>query len=56
MGAINIEAAQPVTVKAPDVTLDTPQTTLKGNLRVNGSVNATGTMMDAGENSNHYSP
>jgi len=55
VGAINIEAAQPVTVKAPAVTLDTPQTTLEGDLQVNGNVNATGTVMDAGGNSNHHS-
>lgn len=55
VGAINIAAAQPVTVKAPAVTLDTPQTTLEGNLQVNGNVNATGTVMDVGGNSNHHS-
>lgn len=55
VGAINIEAAHPVTVKAPAVTLDTAQTTLMGDLQVDGNVNATGTVMDAGGNSNHHS-
>jgi len=34
---INIEAGEPVVVKAPAVTLDTPSTTLTGNLDVRGS-------------------
>lgn len=55
VGAIGIEAAGPVTVKAPAVTLDTPSTTLQGSLQVNGNVSATGTVMDAGGNSNHHS-
>lgn len=55
VGAINIEAVQAVTVKAPAVTLDTPQTTVVGNLQVNGNVIATGAVMDAGGNSNHHS-
>lgn len=55
VGAISLQASQPVTVQAPAVILDTPQTTLEGNLQVNGNVNATGTVMDAGGNSNHHS-
>ena len=55
VGVISLQASQPVTVQAPAVTLDTPQTTLEGNLQVNGNVNATGTVMDAGGNSNHHS-
>ncbi|EOE2603216.1 phage baseplate assembly protein V [Pseudomonas aeruginosa] len=55
VGAISLQASQSVTVQAPAVTLDTPQTTLKGNLQVNGDVNATGKVMDAGGNSNHHS-
>lgn len=55
VGAISLQASQPVMVQAPAVTLDTPQTTLEGNLQVNGNVNATGTVMDAGGNSNHHS-
>lgn len=54
-GAISLQASQPVTVQAPAVTLDTTQTTLEGNLQVNGNVNATGTIMDAGGNSNNHS-
>lgn len=34
---INIEAGEPVVVKAPAVTLDTPSTTLTGDLDVQGS-------------------
>lgn len=55
VGAIKLQASQPVTVQAPAVILDTPQTTLEGNLQVNGNVSATGTVMDAGGNSNHHS-
>lgn len=55
VGAINIEAAQPVTVKAPAVTLNTAQATLTGSLQVDGNVNVAGTVMDAGGNSNHHS-
>jgi phage baseplate assembly protein V len=52
---LSIEAGEPVVVKAPAVTLDAAQTTLKGDLQVNGSINATGTVMDVGGNSNHHS-
>lgn len=55
VGTVTVEAGQPVLVKAPAVTLDTPQTTLEGDLQVNGDVNATGSIMDAGGNSNHHS-
>ncbi|KAF1054743.1 MAG: hypothetical protein GAK43_00692 [Stenotrophomonas maltophilia] len=55
VGAISLQASQPVTVQAPAVTLNTPQTTLGGNLQVNGDINATGKVMDAGGNSNHHS-
>ncbi|HGM5016212.1 TPA: phage baseplate assembly protein V [Pseudomonas aeruginosa] len=53
-GPLTVEAGQSVMVKAPAVTLDTPQTTLQGNLQVNGNINATGAVMDAGGNSNHH--
>jgi phage baseplate assembly protein gpV len=43
-----------VVVKAPSATLDIPQVTLKGDLRVNGNINATGKIEDAGGNSNHH--
>lgn len=55
VGTVTVEAGQPVLVKAPAVTLDTPQTTLEGDLQVNGNVSATGSIMDAGGNSNHHS-
>lgn len=55
VGAISLQASEPVTVQAPAVILNTPQTTLKGNLQVNGNVNATGMVMDVGGNSNHHS-
>jgi phage baseplate assembly protein V len=58
---ITVEAGEPVVVKAPSATLDIPQVTLNGNLQLNGNllvdgnVDATGTVMDAGGNSNHHS-
>lgn len=55
VGAISLQASQSVKIQAPAVTLDTPQTTLKGNLQVSGNINAEGTVMDVGGNSNHHS-
>lgn len=58
---ITVEAGEPVVVKAPSATLDILQVTVNGNLQlngdllVNGNVDATGTVMDAGGNSNHHS-
>lgn len=52
---ITLEAGLPVTVKAPAATLEIPQVTLKGNLQVDGNIAATGTVLDAGGNSNHHS-
>lgn len=51
---ITVEAGEPVMVKAPSATLDIPQVTLNGDLQVNGSINAAGTIMDVGGNSNHH--
>lgn len=55
VGAIDIQAVGPMRFKAPEVTLDTQLTTMKGDLQVDGNVNAAGTVMDAGGNSNHHS-
>lgn len=52
---ITVEAGEPVVVKAPSAKLDIPQVTLNGNLQVNGDINATGKVLDAGGNSNHHS-
>lgn len=60
-GVANLTAGGAVTVKAPSVTLDTPETTctgkmtVKGNVSVQGNIGASGTIMDAGGNSNHHS-
>ena len=77
-GPVTVEAGGPVVVKAPSVTLDTPQTTCTGNLTVqkaltiqggdggtsatitgnvsvNGSINASGSIIDAGGNTNNHS-
>lgn len=51
---ITVESGESVVVKAPLATLDIPQVTLNGDLRVNGNVNATGVIMDVGGNSNHH--
>ena len=52
---ITVEADEPLVVKAPSATLEILQVTLNGNLQVNGDINAAGTIMDAGGNSNHHS-
>ncbi|MDU9392154.1 phage baseplate assembly protein V [Pseudomonas sp. zfem002] len=52
---VTLETGEPVIVKAPAVNLQVPQVTLDGNLQVNGDISATGTVMDAGGNSNHHS-
>lgn len=81
-GPANITAGGPITVKAPKVVIDAPETTCTGNLlvdgkltykggmagsdgdgaaavidgnvQVNGSVGATGSIMDGTGNSNHH--
>lgn len=58
---LSVECGEPVSVKAPSATLDIAEVDLKGNLKVSGSVivggdvDAAGTVMDAGGNSNHHS-
>lgn len=52
---VTLESGEAVVVKAPAATLEIPQITLAGNLQVNGNINATGTITDAGGNSNHHS-
>ncbi len=66
-GAVELVADGPVTVIAPAVTIDSPQVTVTGHLTaqsglqvngpvaVDGSIDATGSIMDAGGNSNHHS-
>ncbi|APC14521.1 baseplate assembly protein [Pseudomonas frederiksbergensis] len=51
---LTVESGDLVVVKAPSATLDIPQVTLNGDLQVNGNINATGTIMDTGGNSNHH--
>ena len=52
--SVMLEAGSPVTVTAPAATLKIPQVTLNGNLQVNGNIAASGTILDAGGNSNHH--
>jgi len=58
---LDVQCGMPVTVKAPSVTLDTPDVNATGNLSVGGNlavagnVNAAGKIMDVGGNSNHHS-
>jgi phage baseplate assembly protein V len=54
-GNITIEANEPLLVKAPTIMFEVPQLTLKGNLQVKGDIEASGTVIDAGGNSNHHS-
>lgn len=75
-GPVNLTAGGPVTVTAPHVTIDAPETRCTGNLLVEGKLTyrggmagsggegaaaiiegdvvATGSIMDAGGNSNHH--
>lgn len=82
-GTVDVTAEGAVTVRAPSVTIDSPQTTctgnllvegkltyqggmvgsggegaaavIEGNVQVDGSIDATGSIMDGGGNSNHHS-
>ena len=47
-GPVNVTAAGPVTVKAPRVTIDAPETTCTGNLLVNGKLTYKGGMAGSG--------
>lgn len=51
---LTVESDAPVLVKAPSASLDIPQVSLKGNLLVNGDIEATGKIMDAGGNSANH--
>lgn len=56
-----VECGEPVSVKAPSATLDVPDVTMNGNLKVNGNLdvggdaNVAGRVMDGGGNSSHHS-
>ncbi|MBV4551700.1 phage baseplate assembly protein V [Pseudomonas sp. SWRI102] len=50
-----VEADESLVIKAPSATLEILQVTLRGSLQVNGDITATGSVMDAGGNSNHHS-
>ncbi len=70
-GDITIESGSKITIKAPEILMDTPITTftgdiaingngstsatINGNISVNGDVNATGAVNDGSGNSNHHS-
>lgn len=53
-GKILVETSEAIMVKAPSAKFDIQQVTLNGDLLVNGNLNATGTILDAGGNSNHH--
>lgn len=64
-GAVTVESASGITIKAPTVTVQGNMTVrgnltqegnqaITGNLDVTGNIKATGTVMDAGGNSNHH--
>lgn len=53
-GATTIEAGGPASITAPTITLK-GATTVDGDLTVTGNVEAAGTVMDGGGNSNHHS-
>lgn len=51
-----VDADGHVTVKTPaGVTADTPETRCTGNLQVDGNINASGSIIDGGGNTNHHS-
>lgn len=58
---LSVECGEPVLVKAPSATLDVPDVTMTGNLKVGGNLDVggnaevAGTIMDGGGNSNHHS-
>ena len=58
---LSVECGEPVLVKAPSATLDVPDVTMTGNLKVDGNLDVggnakvAGTIMDGGGNSNHHS-
>ena len=54
VGNITIEAKALVLLKAPSATLEIPQINVTGNLRIKGDIYASGTILDAGGNSNHH--
>ncbi len=54
-GPVNVTAEGPVTIKAPRVVIDAEQTTCTGDLKVEGSIDATGSVIDGGGNTNHHS-
>lgn len=66
-GVVDVTAEGPVTVRAPSVTIDSPLTICKGDLRVegdmsgagnlhvDGNVDATGSVIDGAGNTNHHS-
>jgi len=53
-GAIIINAVGRVVLKANSATLEIPQINVNGDLRIRGDVYASGTILDAGGNSNHH--
>jgi phage baseplate assembly protein V len=53
-GSLTIEAGKLVKVKATSATLDIPQLTLNGDLRINGDIDAKGAVRDLEGNSKHH--
>ena len=53
-GDIAIKAEGKIVLKAHSATLEIPQINVNGNLRINGDVYASGTILDTGGNSNHH--
>lgn len=53
-GDITIEATGLVLLRAHSATLEIPQINVNGDLRIKGDVYASGTILDAGGNSNHH--
>lgn len=51
---LTVESGEPVVVNAPSATLNIPEVALNGNLLVDGNIDATGTIMDAGGNSKNH--
>ena len=52
--SISVESGGTVTLKCAALVVDAPSATFKGNLKIDGNVDAAGSVMDGGGNSNHH--
>lgn len=53
-GSVTVESGEPLVLKAPSAMLQIPQVTVNGDLQIIGNISASGTILDAGGNSNNH--